>query len=426
MKIPRTRSPELGRRFASLVGSLALAIAAAGTSVGSGQQTVPFENTIPVAPRGLKARPLPDKPVEFDTAEGQQIRVVVVTKALSYPWSLAFLPDGSMLVTERAGRIRVIRNGILDPHPIAGTPVGYSFGESGLPGAIHGYMDIALHPQFAANRFVYFTYTKPLVETWTKPLDEKQRTVALARGRWDGHALMDVRDIFVADGPGTSRIAFGRDGTIFMTTTGRDPQDPNTQGGKVLRLHDDGSIPSDNPFVGRSGHKPEVYSLGHRTSLGLAVHPVTGELWQNENGPNGGDEINIIRPGRNYGWPLVSYGRTYQGPWQSKGPGHEGFEPPLVYWMPSIAVSGMAFYQGDRLPKWKGDVFVGALRTGEIPGTGHLERILLNEKMEELRRESLLTELRQRIRDVRQGPDGLLYLLTDEKEGAVLRIEPAD
>jgi glucose/arabinose dehydrogenase len=323
-----------------------------------------------------------------------------------------------MLITERFGKLRIIRNGVLDPNPVAGAPASFATGESGLPGAVHGLMDIALHPKFAENRFVYLTYTKPL--------DEKTRTVAIARGRWDGRALTEVRDIFVAERAGTSRIAFGRDGTLFMTTTGPDPQDPNTQGGKVLRLLDDGSIPKDNPFVGRPGHKPEVYSLGHRSALGLALHPGTGEMWQNENGPNGGDEINILKPGRNYGWPVVSYGRRYEGPWQAnKSPGHDGFEGPLVYWMPSIAVSGMTFYTGDRFPKWKGDVFVGALRTGEIPGTGHLERILFNEKMEELRRETLLTELRQRIRDVRQGPDGLLYLVTDEKEGAVLRIEPA-
>jgi glucose/arabinose dehydrogenase len=212
-----------------------------------------------------------------------------------------------------------------------------------------------------------------------------------------------------------------------MTTTGNNPQDPNTQGGKVLRFNDDGSIPKDNPFVGKPGYRPEVYTLGHRSSLGLAVHPRTGEMWLNENGPNGGDEINILKPGANYGWPIVSYGRTYPGPWQSGDRAtHEGFEPPVVYWMPAIAVSGMAFYTGDRFPKWKGDVFVGSLRTGEIPGTGHLERILFNEKMQELRREALLRELRQRIREVRQGPDGLLYLLTDEKVGAVLRIEPAE
>ncbi len=394
-----------------------LLVATAGSRVGSGQQKVPFDNGIPVAPRGLAGRPLPKMPVVYDTGEGQRIRVVAVTRALEYPWALAFLPDGSMLVTERAGRLRIIRNGVLDPNPIAGAPVSYWALESGLPGAVHGFMDVALHPQFAENHFVYLTYTKPL--------DEKRRTVAIARGRWDGRALTEVHDIFVADAAGTSRIAFARDGTLFMTTTGSGPQDPNTQGGKVLRLRDDGSVPSDNPFVGRTGYRPEVYTLGHRSSLGLAVHPGTGEMWLNENGPNGGDEINILKPGRNYGWPVVSYGRTYQGPWQSEVPGHAGFEPPLVYWVPAIAVSGMAFYTGDKLPKWKGDVFVGSLRTGEIPGTGHLERILFNEKMEELRRESLLVDLRQRIREVRQGPDELLYVLTDEKEGAVLRIEPA-
>ena len=211
---------------------------------------------------------------------------------------------------------------------------------------------------------------------------------------------------------------------LYLATSGGDAQDPSQHGGKVLRLRDDGTVPPDNPFVGKPGYKPEIYTLGHRSSLGLAVHPGTGEMWQNENGPNGGDEINVLKPGANYGWPTVSYGRQYPGPWQAERPGHAGFEPPVVYWVPSIAASGMTFYTGDKLAKWKGDVFVGSLRTGEIPGTGHLERILFNEKMEELRRESLLVELRQRIRDVRQGPDGLLYVLTDEKEGAVLRIEP--
>ena len=374
-----------------------------------------------MAPLGLANRPLPKLPMEFDTGEGQRIRVVAVTRELEYPWSLAFLPDGTMLVTERTGKLRAIRNGVLDPEPVAGGPAGYFAGQSGLPGAVHGYMDLALHPKFAENHFVYLTYTKPL--------DEKKRVAALARGVWNGHALTEVRDIFVADGSGPSRIAFGRDGMLYMTVSGaraQDSQDPNTDGGKVLRLRDEGAVPDDNPFVGKPGHKPEVFTLGHRNSLGLALNPTTGEMWQNENGPNGGDEINILRSGRNYGWPAVSYGRTYQGPWQSVTPRHDGYEPPVVYWMPAIAVSGMAFYTGDKLPKWKGDVFVGSMRTGEIPGTGHLERILFNEKMEELRRESLLTELRQRIRDVRQGPDGLLYVLTDEKPGAVLRIEPAE
>ena len=396
----------------------AAALAVAASQHVFTQQTVPFNNGIPIAPRGLGARPLPRLPMEFDTAEEMRIRVVAVATGLVNPWSLAFVPEG-ILVTEREGRLRIVRNGVLDPQPVSGTPVSYFAGESGLPGAIHGYMDLALHPQFATNRLVYLSYTKPL--------NEKQRAVAIARGRWDGSGMADMKDIFVADvGTGTAtRLAFGRDNTLYLTTGGNGAQDPNSQAGKVLRLRDDGSVPSDNPFVGKAGHKPEVYTLGHRNSLGLAMHPGTGEMWLNENGPNGGDEINVLRPAGNYGWPVVSLGRAYQGPWQSQRITHDGFDPPIVYWMPSIAVSGMTFYTGDRLPKWKGDVFVGALRTGEVPGTGHVQRILFNDKMEELRRESLLTELRQRIRDIRQGPDGLLYVLTDEKAGALLRIEPA-
>jgi len=381
-----------------------------------GQHDVPFERGIPVAPKGLAHRKLPQLPIEYDTAEGQRIRVSAVTRDLEYPYSLAFLPDSGMLVTERAGRLRLIRNGVLDPKPIAGGPASYWAGESGEPGAVHGYMDIALHPRFAQNGFIYLTYTKPV--------DATKRVTALARGHWDGHALTDVRDIFVLDQGSTSQIAFGRDGMIYMTTTGNDPQDPKTLGGKVLRLKDDGTIPSDNPFVGQAGKRGEVYTLGHRSALGLAMHPGTGEMWETENGPNGGDEINILKPGRNYGWPVVSYGRDYPGPWHNSPPGHVGFEAPVVIWNPAIAVSGIAFYTGDKLPKWKGDVFVGALRTGEIPGTGHLERILFNTKMEELRRESLLTDLRQRMRAVREGPDGLIYVLTDEKQGALLKIEP--
>lgn len=377
---------------------------------------------IPVAPTGLKHRPLPDHPVLYDTAEGQDIRMVVVTKELQYPTSAVFLPDGSMLVTERTGELRLIHNpgghAMLEPKPVAGGPPSYWAGESGDPGAVHGYMDIALHPQFAENHWVYLAYTKPL--------EGGKRTAAIARGRWDGHALADVKDIFVLPEASTSRIAFGRDGKLYMSTTGRDPQDPNTLGGKVLRLNDDGSVPQDNPFVGQPGHRPEVYTLGHRSALGLAVNPYTGEMWESENGPNGGDEINILKPGRNYGWPLVSYGRTYPGPWQVSPPGHAGYEAPVVIWIPAIAVSGMTFYNGDKFPKWQGNLFVGGLRQGEIPGTGHMERIVFNDKWEELRRESLLRDLRQRIRDVRQGPDGLIYALADEKEGAVLRLEPAE
>lgn len=374
---------------------------------------------IPVAPQGLANRPLPKLPIEYDTAEGQKIRVVAVTRDLEYPFSIAFLPDGGMLVTERTGHLRIIRDGKLDPAPVAGGPVGYFAGESGLPGAVHAYMDVVLHPQFAQNHFIYISYTKSL--------DEKRKVLALARGVWDGKQLTGTKDIFVTEASGPGRVAFDRNNLLYLQVTGENPQDLNTQGGKVLRLKDDGSVPSDNPFVGKPGTRPEIFTWGHRSAIGLAMHPGTGEIWQNENGPNGGDEINILKPGANYGWPIVSLGRSYQGPWQSKqGAGHADFEAPVVYWMPSIAASGMAFYTGDKLPKWKGDVFVGSLRTGEIPGTGHLERILFNEKMEELRRESLLVDLHQRIRDVRQGPDGYLYVLTDQKPGAVLRIEPVN
>ncbi len=406
--IKRMHLPPITLAFAALLVVLL-------SSAGTAQQKVPFRGNTPIAPSGIPRIPLPTEPMVYDTAEGQRIRVVVHASGLSHPWSLAFLPDGVMLVTERDGLLRLIRNGVLDPKPVEGLPAIRRAGLAGL-------MDLALHPQFATNKFVYISYSKPL--------NEKENATAIARGRWNGTTLTDVRDVWVAPAGvgGGARMAFGRDGSLYVTTGGgggNAPQDPNGLSGKVLRLKDDGTIPSDNPFVGRSGHRPEIYTMGHRNSLGLAVHPGTGEVWQNENGPNGGDEINILKPGANYGWPLVSLGRTYPGPWQSTQFWREGFEWPVVYWTPSIAVSGMTFYTGDQLPKWKGDVFVGALREGEIPGTGHLERILFNEQMEELRRESLLQPLRQRIRDVRQGPDGLLYLLTDEDNGAVLRIEPA-
>jgi glucose/arabinose dehydrogenase len=302
-----------------------------------------------------------------------------------------------------------------------------------------GLMEITLHPQFSTNQFVYLSYPKPVGPPPAPPAPGgggagrgggQQSVLAVARGRWNGTALVDVKDVFVAQSGvgGPARMVFGRDGKLYVTTGGVNSgaQDPSSQAGKVLRLNDDGSVPPDNPFVKHAGYAPEVYTLGHRSSLGLAVHPGTGEIWQHENGPNGGDEINILKAGANYGWPIVSYGRTYPGPWQAPTLSHENFEQPVVFWVPSIAASGIAFYTGDRLAKWKGDVFVGALRVGEIPGTGHLQRILFNEQMEELRRESLLVPMRQRIRDVRQGPDGLIYLLTDHaKDGALLRIEHA-
>ena len=367
-------------------------------------------------PIGVPHVALGDGPFIFDTAEQHKIRVVVVTKGMSHPWSLAFLPDGGMLVTERGGRMRIIRDGVLDPQPLTGIPKVHVYRNAGL-------FDVAIHPKFAENRLVYFTYSKPG--------ENGQQATTLARGRLDRAGLSEVRDIFMGEWTtvlGGSRIAFARDGTIFMTTgaaTGTLAQDANSHYGKVLRLRDDGSVPADNPFVGRPGTKPEIYSLGHRDQLGLTIHPETGTVYNNENGPNGGDEINLILPGRNYGWPLASYGRTYEGPRVSDRPWREGFEQPLVFWVPSIAVSGMTFYTGDRFPNWKGNIFAGGLRQGEIPISGRLERIVFNDKMEELRRESMLIDLKQRIRDVRQGPDGLLYLLTEEEDGAVLRIEPA-
>jgi len=378
------------------------------------QQQVPFAGGTPVAPTGIQVPPLPARPIDYQTAEGQGIRVVVLARGLSHPWSLAFLPDGAMLVTERTGQLRIIRNGVLEPKPVAGLPeVRAAF--------LCGLFDIALHPRFAENGFVYLTYDKPRGESGA--------TLAVARGRWDGRALTGVRDIFVAeDASCVSRMVFGPDGMLYVSTfggQGDSPQNPGSHAGKVLRLRDDGSVPPDNPFAGKPGYKPEIYTLGHRSTLGLSVHPGTGRIWELEMGPNGGDEINVLRPGANYGWPLVSLGRTYPGPWQSAQFQREGFENPIVYWMPSISTSGLAFYTGNRLPKWKGDAFVGGMRYGEIPGTGQLQRILFNANMEELRREPLLLDLRRRIRDVRQGPDELLYLLTDEDDGAVLRIEPA-
>jgi glucose/arabinose dehydrogenase len=412
-----------------MAGSAAL-VAALGGAIVSGQQSPDGAaqggggrgrgGGPQPAPVGVVRAPLGDGPFVFDTAEQHKIRVVVVTKELAKPWSLAFLPDGSMLITElRKGDLRIIRNGVLDPKPIAGVPKSQALGLGGL-------MDVVLHPHFAENRLIYLTYSKP---------DGAGKiATTLARGRWDGAALTDMRDLFVAEpywngsGGGASRLAFARDGTLFMTTGASvanmmDAQEPGHHKGKVLRLKDDGTVPADNPFVGRAGYKPEIYSLGHRNQIGLAINPETGAAWSNENGPNGGDEINVILPGRNYGWPVVSLGRDYAGPWQGKF-AQEGVEPPIVYWMPSIAVSGMAFYTGERFPAWKGNVLVGAMRVGEIPNTGHLQRIVFNEKWEERRREQMLLELRQRIRDVRQGPDGLLYLLTDETPGALLRIEP--
>jgi len=384
---------------------------------GIAQQAVPFEGGVPLAPAGFEPQPIPAEPIEYDTAEVMRIRVVPIARGLVNPWSIAFLPDRTMLVTEKDGRLRIIRGDVLDPKPVPGAPAVRVQGRSGL-------LDVVVHPQFDSNRFIYFSYLKPVGA-------ERQAALTVARGRFDGAAITGLTDIFScgAGVSGPSRLAWGRDGKLYVTTpsagTGGTSQDPDSYAGKVLRLNDDGSVPPDNPFVGRAGHKPEIYTLGHRNSLGLAAHPLTGNMWQSEMGPNGGDKVNILKPGANYGWPIVSLGRSYPGPWQSQVFSKEGIELPVIYWMPAISPSGMTFYTGNKLPKWKGDIFVGGQRTGEIPGTGHLERVLVNDKLEELRRESLLVPLRMRIRDVRQGPDELLYVLVDHENGGVLRIEPA-
>jgi len=388
-----------------------------GTPPLLAQQDVAFQGAIPVAPTGLADQPLGAGPWTYHTAEQVDITVEVLARDIEYPMASTFLGDTLVIVT-RKGKLYRIADGKAEEIP--GGPPSVFFGESGSPAVSHGYIDILPHPDFANNQLVYLSYTKPLGP-------DNARGLAIGRGHWTGNALENFEDIWGGDPAinSSGRMTFGNDGTLYMTVSGEDPQDVATVGGKVIRLNDDGSIPADNPFVNTPGARGEVYTLGHRNGLGLATHPVTGVIWQNENGPNGGDEINILEPGLNYGWPHVSLGRTYSGPWQGDGPTHAGYQPPVVYWMPAIAASGMAFYTGDALPRWQGNVFVGALRTGEVPGTGHLERIVINQDYEELRRETLLSDLRQRIRDVRQGPDGLLYLVTEEKAGAVLRIRPA-
>jgi glucose/arabinose dehydrogenase len=403
-------------RFAAGV-SLVRLVSAACLALGapaSAQQPRPQWDGVP--PVRLSAGEL-----RLHTADEPNILVRVLTTGLSHPWSMAFLPGGEMLVTEREGRLRVVRDGVLDPSPVAGVP------EVGLQGTFTGLLEVALHPRFAENRELYLTYRTPGPDA----------RVALARARFDGRALRDLRVVFESTGePFTtssgSRLLFAPDGTLFMPVggapnagdTGARAQDPGTHSGKILRLRDDGSPPSDNPFVGRHGYLPEIYSLGHRNPMGLAFHPATGELWAVEHGAQGGDEVNVVLPGRNYGWPLVSLGREYTGQRISERWWREGMEPPTIVWIPSIAPSGMMFYTGDRFPGWAGNLFVGAMMVGRVERTGHIERIVLNELGEEIRREAILTELRQRIRDVRQGPDGLVYVLTDEDEGALLRIEP--
>jgi glucose/arabinose dehydrogenase len=354
--------------------------------------------------------PFPTQPQVFETLEGP-IRVVPMAAGLTIPWSLAFLPNGDILVTEKGGQLRIVRGGTLDPKPIAGVPPVWTTGQGGL-------FEIALHPQYADNRVIYLTYAKP---------GERGAATALARGRFDGTTLSDLREIFVADNWGTGRphfggkIAFDDDGMLYLSTGERGERDKaqNTtlHHGVILRLRDDGTIPPDNPFAGKQGFRPETYSYGHRNVQGLAFDS-SGQLWANEHGPQGGDELNKILPGRNYGWPLVTLGREYSGEIIPRRPGTAALEDSVLHWAPSIGISGLVIYSDDKFPAWKGNFFVGGL-SGQ-----HVQRVGFNDRGP-IGRETLLGSLRLRVRDVRQGPDGLLYVAAEGNPGGgLLRIEP--
>jgi glucose/arabinose dehydrogenase len=354
-------------------------------------------------------------------AAAQPLKPVTLVRGLSHPWGLAFLPgfdqDGRMLVTERPGRMRIVdREGHLGP-PIAGLPAVDALGQGGL-------LDVVLGPQFAQNHWIYWSYSEPA--------DGDTNSTAVARGRLeiDGlrARLAAVQVIFrqspkfASNAHFGSRLVFARDGRLFVTLGDRflrrdDAQSLANHHGKVVRIEPDGRVPADNPFVSQAGARPEIWSLGHRNIQGAALHPQTGELWTSEHGPQGGDEINVVDPGRNYGWPVITYGAEYgSGAKIGEGTAKAGMEPPLVYWVPSIAPSGMAFLTSERYPGWKGDLFIGALR-------GHaLVRLRLDGR-KVVAQERLLEDFGERIRDVRQGPDGWLYLLTDSDNGRVVRVE---
>lgn len=345
------------------------------------------------------------------TSEEHTFRVTTVAEGLQNPWGIAFLPGGDLLVTERPGRLRLVRAAGGSPATITGTPEVWANGQGGL-------LDVELHPDFAQNRLIYLTYSKP---------GPNGATTALGRGRLEGNALQGFADIFVAQAwtrTGAhfgSRIVFDRNGHVFIGVGDRgvmqEAQNPANHQGTILRLHDDGRVPADNPFVGRTGYLPEIYAYGIRSPQGMTLHPETGALWENEHGPRGGDEINLIQAGRNYGWPAITYGINYNGEIISRDTARAGMETPLVYYVPSIAIAGLAIYSGDRFPRWRGNAFVGALA-----GT-HLRRVVFD-GTRATHQEVILPNFRERIRQVKQGPDGLLYFLTDEENGRVYRIEP--
>ncbi len=345
-------------------------------------------------------------------SEKQRFRVTTITRGLEHPWGLAFLPDGAMLVTERPGRLRLIREGVLDPVPIAGVPEVAASGQGGL-------LDVVLHPEFTRTRLVYLSYAG------------KGRGGAgteVARARLTDGRLEGLETIFAVEPKSRggrhfgSRLAFDAEGNLYITTGERGDseraQDLADAAGSVVRLTADGGVPDDNPFLGRADARPEIFSYGHRNPQGLARHPVSGRIWAVEHGPRGGDEVNVIRAGANYGWPVITYGVSYIGVPIGEGTAKPGMAQPATYWVPSISPSGMAFYTGEAFPAWRGNLFVGAL-SGEV-----LVRLEIDGERV-VHEERLLQALGARIRDVRQGPDGRLYLLTDESDGALLRLDPA-
>jgi glucose/arabinose dehydrogenase len=349
-------------------------------------------------------------------------RVVTVVDALVQPWSIAFLPGGDMLITERPGRLRIVRNGKVLPQAVEGVPAVFHSSQGGL-------LEVALHPNFATNRMLYVTYSKPK--------GGEDSTTALIRARFENDRLTDVQQLFesVSKGRGHfgGKIAFDRSGYLWLTLGDRQvppegnleahpAQDLSNHHGKLIRLHDDGRVPADNPFVSQTGAKPEIWSYGHRNVQGIAIHPETGDIWTTEHGPQGGDELNLIQRGRNYGWPVIGFGVNYTtGLAIHAGTQRDGMEQPRQVWVPSIGISGGMFYTGDRFPLWKGNLFVGGMAGQQ------LARLTLRGQYV-ASQETLVPQM-GRIRDVRQGPDGLIYLVTDNREGQatpVLRIEPVE
>lgn len=365
-------------------------------------------------PPGARAAPAPASSLDAPVVK-TGYKVVEVAKGLDHPWSMAFLPDGSILVTERAGRLRVIRNGQLVPEPVAGVPPVHTGSQAGL-------FDIVLHPQFAQNQIVYLTYAHGT---------DAANATRVARAMFDGTSLKGLQVIFEASPTKDTNNHFGArmvflgDGTFALTIGDgfeyrEQAQNKTVHLGKIVRLNEDGSVPPDNPFVNEAGTAKGLYTWGHRNEQGLTFDPVTGRLWETEHGPKGGDELNLIEPGRNYGWPLITYGMDYSGAYVSPYTAKPGLEQPVVQWTPSIAPSGTAIYRGDKFPAWNGDIFVGAL------AFKHLRRVHMDEQGNAVSQEQLLTELGARIRDVRASPDGYLYVTTDDADGKVLRLEPAN